>query len=63
MKKGELVTVYQDPVTRKKVEGVGTIVTTYPRDYDAELRLHLCRIRFPGETKTFIRRVHQVDVQ
>ena len=62
MKKGESVRVYQDPITRKVMEGAATIVTIDPWDYDADTNLHLCRVRFRGENMTVIRRVRTCDI-
>jgi hypothetical protein len=48
MKKGEIVTVYEDPITEKRVEGEGTILRVIETNADG---LALCVVRFPGEIR------------
>lgn len=62
MKRGQLVKVFQKPLTREDYEGQGKIVSIYPSGYDAETKLHLVRVKFTPEESPVVRRVFASDV-
>jgi hypothetical protein len=74
MKRGQVVAVYQKPITEEDYEGVAKIISIYPGDYDKEFELHLCKVQFviygaitnTLEDEKVIRRIkakHIVDVK
>lgn len=63
MKRGSIVTVYEDPLTRKVIEGAAIVITVYQGDYDPETKLHLCRVKMVGDDGTVVRRIRTCDVQ
>jgi hypothetical protein len=63
MKRGQLIKVFQRPVTDESYEGIAKIISIYPGDYDKELRLHLCKVQFEIDASPVIRRVKAKHIQ
>ena len=63
MKRGSHVLIYEDPITRTKLEGQATILTLYPGDYDKETGLHLARVEFHGDGMRVVRWFKKSDVR
>lgn len=70
LKKGMTITVYQDPVTREKVEGSATLISKQPENViSSGFKAELWNVRFigsgPGEpivSRRIYTRVHGRDV-
>lgn len=51
--------IYLDPITRKKLEGVATIMVEYGEFNQDGLKT--CTVRFDNDDGLYVRRVHRDD--
>lgn len=61
MKKGETYKIFEDPITREKLEGFATIIE-FAAVEDVRDTLHFCAVRFEGESQTYQRKVDERDL-
>jgi hypothetical protein len=59
MKRGEVYKVFEDPITKKKLEGHAAIMRI--EETNIELGCHYCAVRFAVHESTVLRKVWDSD--
>lgn len=54
-----LALVYEDPITREKLEGVASVIIEYGEPDDNGLIK--CTVRFPPDPDCYLRKIHAED--
>ncbi len=61
LKKGQVVTIFEDPISRLKPEGKATLVKFESKDNDGIYNMERWQVRFQGDSETFSRKIMPQD--